>query len=253
MLEYRNIIMTHFGRSGSTVLAMMLNAHPDILWLNEFFTLLSQRTGAPVSASASEMKNMVIRQGEKLNINLQKKYVGHEVKFINFIKNSKSDMLEYLRLFRDPERNIHIVLTRKNTLKRICSSHKAAQTKVYHARNEADVPSQFSLNMNMLIDFDTGQTGKNMLELIQNVQNREQDVIESLARADLNYLEIVYEDHIEQDPREGLRLVLSHLNLPLINPRIELVKTGGRLKDELLNFESVRSQLSNTKYEWMLD
>jgi len=71
--------------------------------------------------------------------------------------------------------------------------------------------------------------------------------------SDFSWLELVYEDQIEFDPRIAYREVCVFLGLPEMDVELRHKKINpGRLTDLISNYEEVRDCLSPTRFAWML-
>lgn len=251
----RQIVMTHFGRSGSTVLAELLKQHNRIAWLDEYFSLKWIRSSETYDYTLDQLIAMVGQEVAILRARLGNVFVGHEIKLMNFLQNPSCNMVDYARATSDSSQYVHIVLRRRNVLKRICSSYKAAQTKVYHVRSDDAIyrKKTFSIDFSNLRDYDTGQSAENFPDLIDKVIARENSVLTNYKNLGISYLELFYEDDIESDPRVAYRKIISHIGLEYQSADVLLNKTSNQLSRDLENFDVLLSQISNSKYAWMLD
>ena len=70
---------------------------------------------------------------------------------------------------------------------------------------------------------------------------------------EVSWIEIVYEDQIEHDPRMAYRNVCNFLDLSALDVDLLHRKISpGRLADLIANFDEVRDYLSPTRFAWML-
>lgn len=251
---FPNIVMTHFGRSGSTVLAELLKQNSRIVWLDEFFSLMKIRSPETYDFDLQTMLAMIGEAEANVHKTSPEILVGYEIKLMNFTQNPSCNLVDYIGALANPTENVHIVLRRRNTLKRICSVYKANQTKVYHARSwkKSYQDKKFSLNFNDLYDFDTAQRGATMVELIQKAQQREEQVLENYRRAGISYLELFYEDDIEENPVKAYQRVTEFLGLEAEPVKVSLIKTGKSLKSDLQNYQELEEALAGSEFEWML-
>lgn len=255
MKHPRQIVLTHFGRSGSTVLAKMLEQHPSIFWLHEIFSLCWIRSRETYHFTLDEMTDMVNAAAEKVWAKAPTKHVGHEIKLMNFLQNPGCNMVDYAAAVADPERFRHVVLLRTNTLRRILSVYKAMRTKIYHSSDEQYRKSgvTYSVDFNNLFDPDTGQRADTLEELIRKARAREQSVLENYRKVGVEYLALSYEDDIEQSPAKAYGKVLDWVGLPAKEAEVTLSKTGAPLREELANYDRVEEALRGTEFEWMLE
>jgi len=250
----KKIVMTHFGRSGSTVLAELLKQHSRIAWLDEFFSLKWINSRETYNFTLQQLLDMIATQTAKRRAQNPDLLVGHEIKLMNFLQNPSCNMVDYARATADPSEYIHIVLRRRNILKRICSVYKAAQTNVYHVKSTAsdDADRRFTVNFDNLIDYDTGQRGATLPELISKAVAREESVLENYRKVGVTYLELSYEDDIETDPLQAYRKIIDYLGLDFEPAQVGLKKTGRGLRSDIKNYDQVEAALAASEYAWML-
>ena len=73
------------------------------------------------------------------------------------------------------------------------------------------------------------------------------------SNSDFSWLELVYEDQIEHDPRMAYRDVCDFLGLHAVDVDLRYRKMSpGRLADLIDNLDEVRDCLSPTRFAWML-
>lgn len=251
----KKIVMTHLGRSGSTVLAELLKQHSKIAWLDEYFSLKWIRSRETYDFSLQQMLDMVEAETNRIHAKKPDAMVGHEIKLMNFLQNPGCNMIDYARATANPEEYVHIVLRRKNVVKRICSSYKAAQTQVYHVRDDdtAYRKKTFQINYGNLLDYDTGESAATFPELITKALAREEAVLSNYRKLGIQYLELTYEDDIETDPLKAYTRILSHLGLDFEPAKVSLKKTGAALRHELENYDKLEAELEKSEHAWMLD
>lgn len=251
----KKIVMTHFGRSGSTVLAELLKQHSKIAWLDEYFSLKWIRSRETYDFPLQQMLDMVEAEVGRIHAKKPDVMVGHEIKLMNFLQNPSCNMIDYARATADPEEYVHIVLRRKNILKRICSSYKAAQTQVYHVRDDDSAyrKKTFQINFGNLRDYDTGESAATFPELITKALVREEAVLANYRKLGIQYLELTYEDDIETDPLRAYTRIVAHLGLGFEAAEVSLKKTGAALRNELENYDRLEAALMTSEHAWMLD
>ncbi len=250
----KEIVLTHFGRSGSTVLGEMLKQHSKIAWLSEFFSVKWINDQASYDFTLEEMMDMIGAEVEKIQAQSPGVLVGHEIKLMNFLQNPSCNMMDYARATANPERYFHVILRRRNVLKRICSVYKAAQTKVYHIQSgDTEYRAKtFKIDFSNLVDYDTGQKGSTFPELIDKALERENQVIANMKHAGIRHLDLVYEDDIESDPQQAYAKVVAALRLDPEPSRVSLSKTGAGLRGELENYDELEQQMRGSDHAWML-
>lgn len=251
----KEIVLTHFGRSGSTVLAKMLGQHSHIGWLNEIFSLEWIRSSETYNFTLKQLLDLVADGSGKVRTTAPDAVVGHEIKLMNFLQNPSCNMVDYAAETLDQDRYLHVVLRRRNILRRIFSVYKAMTTKVYHVDtlDNSHAEKTYSVNMANLFDPDTGQTADTLPELLEKAQAREDSVLQNYKNLGLNYLLLTYEDDIEMDPRQAYYKILDYAGLEREEAQILLNKTSRSLQTEVKNFSEVKAALAGTRFEWMIN
>jgi len=247
--------MMHFGRSGSTVLARQLAQHSQIAWLEEVFTLLRQDDPENYDYTPAQMLEIVAGKAADRRRRKPDLFVGYEIKLQNFLHNPSASLIGYVKRAQETGNCLHIILRRRNTLRRIFSVYKAEATRVYHvsAGDSSQAARTYRVDMNNLFDPDTGQHADTLPELLARARAREETVLKNYAAAGIDFLPLVYEDDIETDPRQAYGKVLDYLGLAHEPAEITLNRTGGRhLRDEVTNFDEVEAALDGTEFEWMI-
>lgn len=253
-VQPKQIVLSHFGRSGSTVLSELLRQHSKIAWLGEFFSLKWIHERETYNFTLEQLIGMIDAEVARIHGNKPHVMVGHEIKLMNFLQNPSCNMMDYARATADGTRYVHIALRRRNVLKRICSVYKAAQTKVYHLKGDDTGyrDKTFSIDFNNLIDFDTGQRGGTFPELIDKALEREEQVLANFRNVGIDYLELTYEDDIEGDPLQAYAKVVEYLGLEHEPAQVSLKKTSAGLEKELKNYDQLEEQMRDSLHAWML-
>ena len=67
-------------------------------------------------------------------------------------------------------------------------------------------------------------------------------------------LTITYEDHVLHDPMVGYEMICKTIDLPSVQPTIDLQRTNpGRIDDLVAQPAALRERLSGTRWAWMLE
>ena len=248
----QKVAMLHFGRSGSTVLAKMLEAHPAVAWHHEVFTLREQRD--PAAAVMPPEKMLALIDGLVRQAAPNRRLVGYEVKLINFLHNpacSAQNFARALAIQEVPTRMV--ILRRRNTLKRILSSYRAMKTGVYHVKSDQGLAgTRYAVPLDALGDPDTGTPPMPVAQLLDRAIAREEAVIRNVRGTGLDVAVLTYEDDIEADPTVGYRRMLKLFGLTPQDAMPGLKKTGTALADEITNYDALKAALAGTPHAWML-
>jgi LPS sulfotransferase NodH len=251
-LESKQIMMTHFGRSGSTVLGQYLDAHSKISWLSEVLSNHYIHDREAYDPTAHECHAWIT--GAALKRGTSSDFFGFEVKPMNFRQSRSCTVQEFLDEFSELP-VVHVALRRKNILRRYISIVRAARSGVYHTQTKItrDERVKFALPLDRLHDYDTDVRGDEIKTFLSDVQTEETRFFEMMRTRFPNTIHINYEDHIESDPGVAYRLVLDALGLNEESSSSRLVKTGAKISDDVLNYEDLVDALRDSEFEWMLD
>ena len=167
------------------------------------------------------------------------------------------DVQDWLNLFFAQGYRHHLLMRRRNGLRRIVSHFRAAQSGQY-VLGSSSVISQGSPITIPLKGIVHGFGTRTLLGWLEEYE-RGHDVMRacldalSKAKPDFSWLELVYEDQIEQDPRTAYRDVCNFLDLPAVDVDLRHRKISpGCLTDLIANLDEVRECLSPTRFAWML-
>jgi LPS sulfotransferase NodH len=249
--------MFHIGRSGSTVLADLLNQHSKIVWDGELFhspglrTIkeITQRTGAGhrwcrsrffPDAPYSYIGSQMIKAGFKS--------YGFETKFYHLSMNN-INLADYINRLQCMGFSKFIVLKRRNYLRKVVSSLIGRQKSQFH-QPIGDEPSlsQIALKVDAL-EIDDGI--RPLIERFEEWDYYFAQLDNSLFGEEV--LKLTYEEDIFYDPYAAYLKVCSFLDFPSEEVSVRYGKTNPYpLKAILLNFNEVVKTLQNTRYEWML-
>ena len=163
----------------------------------------------------------------------------------------------WLNLFFAQGYRHHLLMRRRNGLRRIVSHFRAAQSGQYVLSSSGDVVSGSPITIpleGIVHGFGT-RTLLGWLEEYERGHEVMQECLDALDKlnSDFSWLELVYEDQIEHDPRMAYRDVCNFLGLPAVDVDLRYRKISpGRLADLIGNLDEVRDCLSPTRFAWML-
>jgi LPS sulfotransferase NodH len=244
------VAMFHTGRSGSTVLARMLNQHSDICWPGELFENMVERySGAPRDRNVVEYVlgdwSARCRARKKSILGFETKYLPHQHFRKEFLNTTLEDYLQLLRHLRAWK---FIVLRRDNYLRRAISAQVGVHTKTWHSKQRQGGPTRITLDVHT---FKTGNHRESLFELFHRLDENYEKLSE-LLKAD-QVLHLSYEEDILDDPMVAYGKVCDFLGVQRESPDVDLARTNPFPCEAMLhNFDEVSSLLRGTKYEWML-
>lgn len=256
ILSPGKICMFHIGRTGSSVLADLLQQHPDVHWDGELYHRLivaeDTRSGATVTQESA------FRYDPLTTVTRVMRYAGwdwygFEVKPYHLVWTEYGWTDEGLARFVDALRDVgfasFIVLDRRNRLRKLVSSAVA------HARGRSVYRTDEEPEL-VRVRLGVEQIGFGRLRrmgLVELLAGYDRD-LETLKHLLPEALHLTYEDHIEADPLIAYRAVCDFLGLHPVDVTVRHRKaTPYPLEDVLENYEEVGERLAGTSYEWMLD
>ena len=147
----------------------------------------------------------------------------------------------------------HLLMRRRNGLRRIVSHLRAACTGQYVLATSAAPQGPSALEIN-LHSIQHGFACRPLLEWLELYEHGHNQMLGLLQAQHLSYLELTYEDHIEHEPRRAYDLVCSFLGLKAERVILDHRRINpGPLPELISNFEAVRDCLLPTRFAWMLD
>lgn len=168
---------------------------------------------------------------------------------------SRLDWLQYL--IANGYRH-HVVMRRRNGLRRIVSHLRAAQTGQYVVNSVRHLQSPLKVEVS-LESIVHGFASRSLLEWLEIYEQGHQEMISSINDLSMNdqsveLMELAYEDHIQNDPIQAYRMVCEFLSVPCetVDVRYAAINAG-LLIDLISNFDDVCDCLSTTRFAWMLE
>jgi hypothetical protein len=239
-----NIVMFHFGRSGSSVIAGLLARHPQVRWDGQLFNYHLQpwrRNPQPRLEQAYRL--------------IDRRMSYHDVPFYGFEvlpSQLKAGLIDEHSFAGSLDRlgfAHFIFLTRRNLLKRIVSHLVARERGRWHMRADADVPLT-----RVHVDIESLRLAepKPLLVHLADLQ-ADADRLRGLLDA-RHCLQLVYEDDVLPDPRIALQKACAFLDIEAIDLPVRHGRTTPQaLADVVDNFPELHRALEGTPFEWMLD
>ena len=246
------VAMFHIGRTGSSVLADMLNQHPTIRWVGEIYELeikkIHQQLGHFRYGDAQYQFDPISLLKQTMD-SLGDVSFGFEVKF-HHLEHCGVSSSDYLKALKQLGINKHIVLRRHNIFRKIVSSLVAVESGQWHAAiGQKTARKKITINPDQLtVDRKTG-TLKSLLEgYSQSLTD-----MDALLKNE-TVLQLNYEEDIEHDPLVGYNKIAGYLGLSAFTPTVRLAKTNPYDLSEIVeNLDELRLHLKETEFAWMLD
>jgi LPS sulfotransferase NodH len=152
----------------------------------------------------------------------------------------------------------HLVMRRRNGLRRIVSHLRAAQTGQYVVNSVRHSQPQMKVEVS-LDSIVHGFASRSLLEWLEIYELGHQQMMSvvkdcSLNDSSISFLELTYEDHIQKDPIQAYRMVCEFLSVPCESVDVRYAAiNAGLLINLISNFDDVCDYLSTTRFSWMLE
>ncbi len=245
-----NVMMIHFGRSGSTVLGDLLNQHSQIKWAGEIYADQLDRESGNINLIKPKYEESFVYKYLKRSMRgSRKKYFGFEVKFYH-LKFLGEDFYAYLSKVKEIGVTKFVLLHRKNYLRIMVSSLIATETKIWHTKSHKKLPAtQISINVeNIMVDGEC----KSLLEFLKEYTYQFETLV-NFMQNEYDTIQLEYEMDISDNPIYAYRKVCDYLSVDFQKPVIQFRKTNDYKLDEvIINFSEIESYLKGTPYQWML-
>lgn len=249
-MNNKKIIMIHFGRSGSTVIARMLDKHSKVSWREEIVTLAEQQGNNISEWHKGDYVKLID------DLKSEKEFVGFELKPINFFKTPHVSLENIIDHYKSDSDTTFVFLQRNNTLRRYISAMKAAMLDLYHVRadkNEAPPPKKtIHLKLTDLHDYDTDTKAPDLVSLLRGARQKESEMLSFLNDSGLDFLHLTYEEHVERNPVDAYNIMCTFGYLSTEAQEVSLRKTSAGIEKDISNFSEVVQALEGTEFEWMV-
>lgn len=253
------VVNWHLGRCGSSVLGSLLAQQGEIQYENEIFSryMPRRRGDAPLPSMEEVLQSTQTSCHKRVQL-IEIKYLTAQNLGLYNNRQTIDDWLQVLSRFNFKH---HLVLHRRNGLRRIISHLMAQRSGVYVLKSEAAKPSslekpQLTINYHAISE---GFETHSLLEWLDLYEESHERAIECLERWREEYAwpalcHLSYEDHIESSPLIGYQHVCDHLRLTARPANIQHQKINPEPLESLIsNYDEVADQLAGTRHAWMLN
>ena len=251
----KGLVNWHVGRCGSSVLGSLLSQHSQIAYSNEIYSrYMPRRRDNQVLPSFGQVLDSA-REG------LVSPWHLFEIKHLsdqNLGLYPMLSRLDWLQYFIANGYCHHLVMRRRNGLRRIVSHLRAAQTGQYvvNSVHQDQSPIKVEVSLESIVH---GFASRSLLEWLEIYELGHQEMISvvkdcSTKDSSIAFLELTYEDHIQNDPIKAYQIVCEFLSVSRepVDVRYSAINTG-LLSDLISNFDAVCDCLSATRFAWMLE
>ncbi|SDW99513.1 hypothetical protein [Thiocapsa roseopersicina] len=252
-LRKGNVVLFHQARSGSSVLADLMGQHPEVMWGGEIFHHFPGRRQEAVK----KLKGRMLYAGRR--------FYGFDLQLYQ-LKPLGFELPDFIVQLKQLGFTHFAMLERRNLVRLVISALNARQSGVWQKKGQSK-PEFKGINIDLAAA---------MLQFLETDQERNvvhdarggfpvsligwldylQAGYDSL-RTQLNHecmLSLEFERDIETDPTRAYRMFCDflHITPAEVSPRLSRT-TPFPLSEVVVNFSDLRSYLTATPYEWMLD
>lgn len=252
--------MFHLGRCGSTVLGRMLDQHPGIAWAGELYEGPTRDAPAWTGGSSPWARSRYFPGdpagflGERLAAGAADRRVGFEVKPYHLRLNGVK-VPDYLTDVTSLGVDSFLLLSRRNHLRKVVSSLVARRDGRFHRSAGTGSGKPAGPTAPVRLDCDRIRLDNQERSLPEFFRAWDDDLDEIRQYMEgRRFLELRYEDHVEQDPREAHDRILDFLGLAPHPAKVDLERTTpDPLSRVVANLDEVRERLTGTPWSWMTD
>ena len=244
------VVNWHIGRCGSSVLGSLLAQHSQLFYSNEIYSyLMPRRRGNQVLPKIDQ-----VLDASRAEVSAQWHLI--EIKHLadqNLGLYPKLQPSDWLELLMSRGYHHHLLMRRRNGLRRIVSHLRAARTGQYVRSASSAQQDSVAVEIN-IHSIQHGFARRPLLDWLALYEHGHSQMLGLLQAQHLSYLELTYEDHIEHGPKHGYHLVCDFLGIEAEDVTVDLCRINrGSLPELISNFDAVRDCLQPTRFAWMLD
>ena len=247
----------HQGRCGSSVLGSMLNQHSQIQAQNEIFSrYMPRRWGDRPVPSMNEVLSAATGEASKPVLNIEIKCLSAQ----NFALYPQATFQDWLRAVAGHGFERHLLIHRRNGLRRMVSHLMAQRTGVYvqrrHAAATALADRRITIEPAAIRE---GVETHSLLEWLNLYEHTHQQLRKDLncwceAQRQQPPLELIYEEAIEPSPQLAYHQVCESLGLESEPVRVRLERINPEPLAQLIsNWDDIAALLAPTRFVWMLE
>ena len=250
------LVTWHQGRCGSSVLGSLLNQHSQIQALNEVFSkYMPRRRGDQPLPPLGDVLDAAVLASKKPVLNVEIKYLSAQ----NFALYPTATSADWFRELSGRGLHRHLLIHRRNGLRRVVSHLMAQRTGVYVQKQR--VQSSSPASRQLTIDpssISEGVETHPLLGWLEIYDQAHQQMREGLTSWCLQHqqpapLELFYEELIEPSPQLAYAQVCSALCLEPEPAVVELQRINPEPLAQLIsNWSEIEALLAPTRFAWML-
>ncbi len=246
----------HQGRCGSSVLGSMLNQHSQIQAQNEIFSrYMPRRWGDRPVPPMNEVLAAATREASKPVLNIEIKFLSAQ----NFALYPQATFQDWFMAVGGNGFERHLLIHRRNGLRRMVSHLMAQRTGVYVQQRDAAATAladrQITIEPAAIRE---GVETHSLLGWLERYDHTHQELRNGLqgwceAQKPPPPLELIYEDAIEPSPQLAYGQVCEALGLELEPVQERLKRINPEPLEQLIsNWGEIAALLAHTRFAWML-
>lgn len=241
-----NVAMLHAGRCGSSVVADLLDQHPDVWWAGELFENM-----APIYYRMDSAHRAEERIANAMH-RVSTPWYGFDSKYLpeqHLRPELANQSIEgYVALLKRLGFDHFMLVGRRNHLRRAVSVTIGTKTGQWNTAGEVRRVT-VRLDPGRFMSYGTEMSLIDYFRSLDEIHERARRAIRSE-----HHLELEYESDIEKDPRVAYGRTAAWLGLRDFPVEVRLKKINTRPMRELVeNFDEVAAVLRGTPHAWMLE
>ena len=246
----------HQGRCGSSVLGSMLNQHSQIQAQNEIFSrYMPRRWGDRPVPPMNEVLAAATREASKPVLNIEIKFLSAQ----NFALYPQATFQDWLMAVEGHGFELHLLIHRRNGLRRMVSHLMAQRTGVYVQHKDAQ-PRELA-DRQLTVDLEAIKEGvetHSLLGWLERYDHTHHELRNGLRswcedQRQPPPLELIYEDAIEPSPQLAYGKVCAALGLESERVQVRLKRINPEPLEQLIsNWDDIAALLAPTRFAWML-
>ncbi|MDP3989567.1 MAG: Stf0 family sulfotransferase [bacterium] len=240
--EVKKFVIISTSRSGSTLLATLLNSHPRILCHRELFHKSKVATVLGIKDNSEQRLEERDRNPCLFLRGIFDQTFGYEIIGFKIHLNQNTEVLDYLNKTKDITK---IILKRRNLIKQEISRQMAYSTGLWKTTIQRDSQPKIILDLDYAKD------------RIKENQRRYAELLNRLNKNKQKYRVLFYEDLIEKDIREKtlrgfLPFLGAHGDEIILKTPLKK-QNADRVEDLVKNLDDLKNAFRGTEIERMIE
>ena len=250
------VVTWHQGRCGSSVLGSLLNQHSRIQAQNEIFSrYMPRRWGEKPVPPMPDVLASAVRDAKKPVLNIEVKCLSAQ----NFALYPTASFRDWLMTTADHGFHRHLLIHRRNGLRRVVSHLMAQNSGIYVQQQDAQprdlADRQLTIDLKAIHEGVETHSLLGWLELYDQTHQQLRHTLHQWCdeQKQPRPLELIYEEVIEPTPQLAYAQVCATLELEPEAVQVRLKRINPEPLTQLIcNWSEIESLLAPTRFAWML-